>query len=162
MKDKKHEDRKALKQAGAARKKDALACSQRALAAHVKPRKVGKPFKKGEDPRRHKLGRVSLDRAAFAAQLNNYFCNGIGEPKALAEVLWKCALKGQAWAVCELLDRICGKVMQSVQVEEPRREFIIRHADDFRTSNEEAAAVALSPTDEKAKRALELAQKAGC
>jgi len=150
MKDKKPEDRKALKRAGAARKKDALACSKRAVAAHEKPKKIGKPFKKGEDPRRHKLGRVSLDRAAAAAKINNLLCNGIGDPAELAAVLWKHALKGEAWAVSELLNRICGKVMQSVQVEEPVRKFIIVYADE-----------ALEPagTDPRAEREFSFSRK---
>ena len=124
--------------------------SERVLAAHGKPGMIGKPFKPGEDSRRHKLGRMSLDRAAFAAQLNNFLCNGAGSPEALAGVLWKCALKGQAWAVCELLDRICGKVAQAVQLEEPVRKFIIVHADE---APEPAA------TDPGAERALALSRK---
>jgi hypothetical protein len=124
--------------------------SERALAAHGKPGQIGKPFMPGEDPRRHKLGRVSLDRAAFSAKVSNYLCNGTGSPKDLARILWKYALKGEAWAVSELLDRICGKVAQAVQLEEPVRKFIIVYADE-----------ALEPagTDPRAERELSLSRK---
>jgi len=170
MKSMKTEGRKVLKSEGTTRKKDALARSNRALAAHGKPGMVGNPFKKGADPRRHKLGRVSLDRAAFAAQLNNYFCNGIGDPRKLADVLWKCALKGQAWAVSELLDRICGKVALAIQLEKPViKGFIICHGDEEPTPADyarldakikrEGEGSTLSPTDEKAARVLAMSPK---
>jgi len=120
-----------------------LVCSKCAVAA-------GKPFQKGVDPRRHKLGRMSLDRAAFSAKLSNYLCNGTGDPEELAGILWKYARAGQAWAVSELLDRICGKVAQAVQLEEPVRKFIIVHADE---APEPAA------TDPGAERALALSRK---
>ena len=93
---------------------------------------------------------MSLDRAAFSAKLSNYLCNGTGDPEELAGILWKYARAGQAWAVSELLDRICGKVAQAVQLEEPVRKFIIVHADE---APEPAA------TDPGAERALALSRK---
>ena len=150
MKDKKPEGRTVLKPAGTARKKGSLVHSKRALAASAKPRVVGKPFMPGPDPRRHRLGRASLDRAAFSAKLNNFLCNGIGDPEALARILWKYAMAGQAWAVTELLNRICGKVAQAVQLEESVRKFIIMYADE---ALEPAAA------DPRAERELSLSRK---
>ena len=173
MKDKKPEGRKALKQAGAVRKKDALVRSNRALAARGKPGKIGKPFKLGEDPRRHKLGRVSLDRAAAAAKINNLLCNGTGDPAELAAVLWKHALKGEAWAVSELLDRICGKVALAIQLEKPIVQgFVVCHQDeeptpadyarlDAKIKKETDNEPALSPIDEKAERLLAMSPKIG-
>ena len=161
MKDKKHEGRKVLKRVGAAREKRAPACSKCAVAAHGRPGKIGNPFKKGEDPRRHKLGRVSLDRAAFAAQLNNYFCNGIGDPRKLAEVLWKCALKGQAWAVCELLDRICGKEAQPIRFIEPAQKYRIVYADGTPAGKPFYGPGIIDPADEKAERVLAMSPKIG-
>ena len=105
--------------------------SYRALAAHEKPGKVGVPFKPGEDPRRHKLGRVSLDRAAFAVKLNNFLCNGEGDPEDLAKILWRYVRKGEPWAVKEILDRILGRCVQPIEVEEkPKRiTYVVKYAD---------------------------------
>jgi hypothetical protein len=76
----------------------------------------GKPFQPGPDPRRHKFGRASLNRADFMAKLNNALCNGIGEPDEIARILWKYARMGRSWALVEIMDRIGGRVPQSVQL----------------------------------------------
>lgn len=102
------------------REKGALVRSNRTHAA-------GKPFKKGADSRRHKLGRMSLDRAAFATAFNNSLC-AAGNPKELAEILWKRARAGHAWAVLELLERTCGKVIQAVQAGDEKSETPVLHA----------------------------------
>ncbi len=109
-------------------------CSKRAVAA------PGKPFQKGEDPRRHKFGRESLDRAAFSAKLNNFLCNGIGDPKELAQILWGYARRGQAWAVSEILDRICGRVPQALQIEPVPGIYRIVYAGEFTAEEIERAA----------------------
>ena len=84
---------------------------QKASGAAVSKRAVpgGKPFTAGDDPRRHKLGRMSLDRAAFSARLNNGLCNGEGDPEELAALLWREARRGKPWAIVELLNRIMGR-----------------------------------------------------
>jgi hypothetical protein len=161
MKDKKHEGRKVLKRAWAARKKDAPVRSERALAAHGNPGMIGKPFKPGEDSRRHKLGRMSLDRAAFAAQLNNFLCNGAGSPEALAGVLWKYALRGQAWAVCELLDRVAGKITQPIHIAELAQKYRIVYADGTPAGGPFYGPGFIDPTDEEAERVLAMGRKTG-
>jgi len=75
----------------------------------------GRPFLEGEDPRRHKLGRTSLGRAAFMARLNNALAGGEGDPEELARILWKYARAGKPWAISEILDRICGRPTQPLE-----------------------------------------------
>lgn len=135
----------------AIRKTDTLVRSKCTVA-------VGKPFQKGDDPRRHKFGRVSLDRAAFAVKLNNFLCNGEGDPEELAKILWRYVRKGESWAVREILDRILGRAVQPIEVgETPKRiTYIVKYADDLTILNETPAP---SPTDEKAEPMLMLSRK---
>ena len=69
----------------------------------------GRPFRKGEDPRRHKLGRVSLSRSSLFAKFSEALGGEAGDPAELARILWKYARVGRPWAVTEILNRICGK-----------------------------------------------------
>jgi len=73
----------------------------------------GRPFQKGDDPRRNKQGARSKEAQSFAERFANALASG-GDPKALAALLWEKALKGQPWAVEILLDRLIGKVSQPV------------------------------------------------
>jgi hypothetical protein len=73
----------------------------------------GRPFQKGDDPRRNKQGARSKEAQSFAERFANSLASG-GDPKDLAAILWEKALKGQPWAVEVLLDRLIGKVTQPI------------------------------------------------
>lgn len=78
-----------------------------------KQRSPGRPFKKG-DPRINKHGPKSRDAQVFAVLFGNALANG-GDPAELSKILWDKAKHGQPWAIEMLLDRIIGKVSQSLE-----------------------------------------------
>lgn len=65
-------------------------------------------FKKGDDPRRHMGGAKTTEAQSFAVNFANALASG-GDPKALADLLWDKAMKGQQWAIDIVLDRLIGK-----------------------------------------------------
>jgi hypothetical protein len=92
----------------------------------------GKPFKAGPDPRRHLAGRKCRDALAFGQEFSRVLAEG-GDPKALAELLWKRALAGRPWAIEIILDRLMGKPSLAVKLEPPAPSFnIVDSAGDVR------------------------------
>ena len=64
-------------------------------------------FKPGADPRRNPGGRCK-EALSFGHRFSTALAQG-GDPKALADLLWDKALKGQSWAIDIVLDRLIGK-----------------------------------------------------
>lgn len=80
--------------------------------ASVKTKNL-KPFRKGEDSRRHKHGSASEERAAWT----NLFLNRLAErldPKAAANILATAYEAKRSWAITEVHERLMGKVAQPV------------------------------------------------
>jgi len=75
----------------------------------------GRPFQKGDDPRRHLHGSKCKDAVSFGAEFNRELSSG-GDPAALAALLWKRALAGHAWAIEMILDRLIGRPTLSVNL----------------------------------------------
>ena len=85
----------------------------------------GRPFQKGDDPRRNK-GAKSQEAQSFAVNFANALATG-GDPKALSALLWEKALRGQPWAVEILLDRLIGKPKEN---EGQPRQITVLYASD--------------------------------
>ncbi len=92
--------------------------------AAPRPPKAG-AFKKGSDPRRNIHGQISKGRLAFINSLRELIvAEGEAKHTALVEgqrvtftkaqwmvkVLWNAAMKGEAWAVQFIAERVEGKV----------------------------------------------------
>lgn len=75
----------------------------------AKPR--GCPFKKGDDPNRHKLGRVSRQRAGWMDAMLNAFVLEL-DPAEAGKVRAKLYRQGRL--IPETDDRIGGKVTQPI------------------------------------------------
>ena len=88
-------------------------------------RAVGRPFQKGDDPRRCKGGR-SKEAQSFGLRFGNALATG-GDPKEIADVLWEKARRGQPWAIEILLDRLIGKPKDN---EGQPKAFIVVYADE--------------------------------
>lgn len=80
-------------------------------------------FRKGDDPRRNK-GNKCAEAKSFGIRFSDALSKG-GDPKALADLLWEKALKGQPWAIDIVLDRLIGKPKDN---EGEAREFKIVYA----------------------------------
>lgn len=91
-----------------------LANSENRPAAAEK-RVVGRPFQPGEDSRRHMNGRKCADAIAFSQEFNRALAEG-GDPRALAALIWKRAMKGQPYALDVILDRLLGPVTKALAV----------------------------------------------
>ena len=108
----------------ASRREAALA----APAVPAKPRNIGRPFQPGDDPRRHMSGRKCADAIAFSQAFARALAEG-GDPKALAENIWKSAMKGNPFSIDVILDRLIGPVNKAAVLEELPRVFVITHMD---------------------------------
>ena len=83
---------------------------------------TGKPFQRGDDPRRHKGG----SRPKSAVEFTQAFTRAIaehGDVEALASTLWARALKGDHFAVDTILERTIGKPVQAIAIAEPPAAF---------------------------------------
>jgi len=79
-------------------------------SASVKTKNL-KPFRKGEDSRRHKHGSASEERAAWT----NLFLNRLAErldPAEAADILATAYEAKRPWAIMEVHERLMGKVTQ--------------------------------------------------
>ncbi len=86
---------------------------------------AGKPFQKGDDPRRNK-GTGSGEAKSFGIRFNNALASG-GNPKELSTILWDRARRGQEWAISIILDRLIGKPKEN---EGQPRAYVVAYADD--------------------------------
>ena len=75
----------------------------------AKRRGPGRPFKKGDDPNRHKLGRISKQRAGWMDAMLNAFVLAL-DPTEAGKVRAKLYRQGRL--IPETDDRIGGKVTQ--------------------------------------------------
>jgi len=81
-------------------------------SASVKTRNL-KPFRKGEDLRRHKHGSASEERATWT----NLFLNRLAkrlDPKVAADILALAYEAKRPWAITEVHERLMGKVTQPI------------------------------------------------
>ena len=84
-----------------------MASSKAALSA------PGKPFKKGDDPRRNK-GNKNAGAQAFAIKFRNALAEKIS-PDEVADILIAEVKKKRPWAIQEYLDRLMGKSAQPIE-----------------------------------------------
>lgn len=80
----------------------------------AKRRGPGRPFKKGDDPNRHTLGRVSRQRAAWMDAMLNAFVLELG-PKEAGKI--RARLYRQGRLIPETDDRIGGKLTQPIEAD---------------------------------------------
>jgi len=101
-------------------------------------RKKGRPptkgsFKKGKDPRRNTAGQRNAASVAFYKQLRELIVkegekNYVGKDESgqivklkkvewMIKVLWQEAMKGEAWAIQFIADRVEGKVTQPIDID---------------------------------------------
>ncbi len=90
----------------------------------------GRPFKPGDDPRRHMSGRKSADAIAFAQEFNRALADG-GNPRALAALIWKRAMKGQPYAIDVILDRLLGPVTKMAVISNQPILFSVQYKPDL-------------------------------
>lgn len=76
---------------------------------------IGRPFQPGEDSRRHMNGRKCADAIAFSQDFNRALAEG-GDPRALAALIWKRAMKGESYAIDVVLDRLLGPVTRAALI----------------------------------------------
>ena len=81
----------------------------------AKRRGPGRPFKKGDDPNRHKLGRVSRQRAGWMDAMLNAFVLEL-DPVDAGKVRAKLYRQGRL--IPETDDRMGGKVTQPIAAEQ--------------------------------------------
>ncbi len=86
---------------------------------------VGRPFRKGDDPRRNR-GTGTSEAKSFGIRFNNALASG-GDPKDLSDILWEKAKRGQPWAIEIILDRLIGKPKEN---EGQPKAFIVLYADE--------------------------------
>lgn len=92
-------------------------------------RTFGRPFQPGDDPRRHMSGRKCADAIAFAQEFNRALAEG-GDPRALASLIWKRAMKGQPYAIDVILDRLLGPVTKMAVISNQPILFSVRYEPD--------------------------------
>ena len=88
-----------------------------------KPR--GVPFKPGTDPRRNLAGSSSREKQSFKAEFRRMFDEEVNVRK-IVRVLLKKAEQGVPWAIQEVLDRGLGKPTQSLEVDAPPEDRVLR------------------------------------
>lgn len=84
-------------------------------AAEQPVRKGLVPFQKGFDPRRHKYGKASKDRVEWAAKFNNLLALKL-PPDEAVETLIREYKRGKSWAILEVLRRLVGEPIQSLEI----------------------------------------------
>lgn len=82
-------------------------------SSSVKRRGPGRPFKKGDDPNRNPLGRVSRKRSVWMANFLNALAEEL-DPTVAAKDFAKRYKAGIPFFVGEAHERIGGKVTQPV------------------------------------------------
>ncbi|HNT33033.1 MAG TPA: hypothetical protein PKN49_11545 [Candidatus Aminicenantes bacterium] len=80
-----------------------------------KKRVIGRPFRPGPDPRRHKGGRKCATALEFSQAFNRALAEG-GSPEDLAALIWEEAMKGSNYARDVILDRLLGPVTKTALV----------------------------------------------
>ena len=81
----------------------------------MKPR--GKPFKKGDDPRRNTAGNLNAEAQSWGIEYRNWLAKKLTPEKA-AEVTVDAYKRKQAWAVQEVNERLGGKVSQPIETDQ--------------------------------------------
>jgi len=72
-----------------------------------------KPFKKGHDPRRKKLGPVAVERSTWTTLFLNRLAERL-DPKVAADILASAYEAKRPWAISEVHERLMGKVTQPI------------------------------------------------
>ena len=96
------------------------------------------PFRKGPDPRRHTHGQINKKALAFNRSLRDLLiaeglCKHtdaktqvtLKKAEWMTKVVWGAALTGESWAVQLIWERIEGKVKDKVEITQPRNYFVI-------------------------------------
>jgi hypothetical protein len=91
---------------------------------------IGKPFAKGEDQRRNMHGQKNKEAVEITAAMKAAFAEEGARGDRFRKVVdkvWEKAALGVPWAVQMVMDRVLGRVKESVEVSTPTdRHFTIK------------------------------------
>ncbi len=74
-----------------------------------------KPFQKGPDPRRHKYGASCKEKHEWSVKFNNLLAKKL-PPDEAVDVLIREYKRGKSWAVLEVLRRLVGEPIKSIEI----------------------------------------------